>query len=233
MHVGEQVEAAQDPESVSYGNIQNREALHKPDPGHPPPSTLNMENDSTFVAPEGVYSLTDEHKLSPIQIIAVSGGLAVYPSKFSTVSLKFANAKPSGNSAGFTGLLGGGNKQEGKKDKAEKHKDREDGVSMSSSDTPDGSEPSAPSGQDNVPAEQHTLFSNPTQAGKKKPAPRPRHNLRTTSSSFITRIQTAEGITKTLQSKQGDVTFVFFNVAKTLVWVEAGSKAKVMRFIVP
>ena len=189
-----------------------------------------MENDSTFVAPEGVYSLTDEHKLSPIQIIAVSGGLAVYPSKFSTVSLKYSNVKP-GNSAGFTGLLGGGSKQDGKKDKVEKQKDREDGVSMSSSDTPDGSEPSAPSGQDNVPAEQRTLFSNPTQTGKKKPAARPRHNLRTTSSSFITRIQTAEGITKTLQSKQGDVTFVFFNVAKTLVWIEAGSKAKVKRLI--
>ncbi|KAF8964008.1 catabolite repression protein creC [Flammula alnicola] len=188
-----------------------------------------MENDSTFVAPEGVYSVTDEHKPNHQQNLAVSVGPALFPSKVSTIILRFPAAKQ-GGAPGFAQLLGGG-KSEPKKDKAEKViKDRDDGVSLSSSDTPDESEQPPPS-QEPASAsqshEQHTLFSHPPAAGKKKAMARPKHNIRTTSSTFITRIQTAEGLTKTLQSKQGDVTFLFYNFAKSFVWIEAGSKAKV------
>ncbi|KAF8969786.1 WD40-repeat-containing domain protein [Flammula alnicola] len=187
-----------------------------------------MENDSTFVAPEGVYSVTDEHKPNHQQNLAVSVGPALFPSKVSTIILRFPAAKQ-GGAPGFAQLLGGG-KSEPKKDKAEKvAKDRDDGVSLSSSDTPDESEQPPPS-QEPASAsqshEQHTLFSHPPAAGKKKAMARPKHNIRTTSSTFITRIQTAEGLTKTLQSKQGDVTFLFYNFAKSFVWIEAGSKAK-------
>ncbi|KAF7778567.1 hypothetical protein Agabi119p4_2912 [Agaricus bisporus var. burnettii] len=50
--------------------------------------------------------------------------------------------------------------------------------------------------------------------------------MRTTSSTFVTRIQTGEGWSKTLQSKQGDLTILCYNVARTFLMVEAGSKAK-------
>ena len=90
-------------------------------------------------------------------------------------------------------LLGGG-KSEPKK------KDRDDGVSLSSSDTPDEG--------DAHDTEHHVLFSGPGGAAKKKAAARPKHNIRTTSSTFVSRVQTAEGLAKTLQSKQGDVGLV-------------------------
>ena len=188
-----------------------------------------MENDSTFVAPEGVYSVTDEHKPNQQQNTAMSIGTPVYPAKVSTVVVRFPATKQ-GNAPGFASLLGG--KSESKKDKSEKaSKDREDGVSLSSSDTPDESDPPPPSSQEHVTntSQSHTLFSqsSSTASGKKKVATRPKHNIRTTSSTFITRIQTAEGLTRTLQSKQGDVTFLFYNLAKSFVWIEAGSKAKV------
>lgn len=193
-----------------------------------------MENDSTFVAPEGVYSVTDEHKPNHQQNMAMSIGTPIYPSKVSTVVVRFPAIKQ-GNAPGFASLLGGG-KSESKKDKTEKAtKDREDGVSLSSSDTPDESDPPPPSSQElhaTSPSQSHTLFSQPSSApsGKKKTATRPKHNIRTTSSTFITRIQTAEGMARTLQSKQGDVTFLFYNLAKSFVWLEAGSKAKVRSY---
>ncbi|KDR73535.1 hypothetical protein GALMADRAFT_227983 [Galerina marginata CBS 339.88] len=190
-----------------------------------------MENDSTFVAPEGVYSVTDEHKPNHAQNLAMSVGTAVYPSKVTNVVVRFPATKQ-GISPGFAQLLGG-SKSEPKKDKTEKtSRDRDDGVSLSSSDTPDESDPPPPSSQEHTtgnttqPHEHHTLFSHLPPAGKKKAAARPKHNIRTTSSTFITRLQTAEGMTRTLQSKQGDVTFLFYNMAKSFVWFEAGSKAK-------
>jgi catabolite repression protein CreC len=182
-----------------------------------------MENESTFVAPEGVYSLTDEHKPLP----ATLGGQSIYPTKVSSVVVRFTATKQ-GGPPGLAQLLGGNKDQ--KKANLTTPKEREDGVSLSSSDTPDESEQPPSSTQDHpppspsIPHEPHTLFSHST--SKKKNAARPKHNIRTTSSSFITRIQTAEGLSKTLQSKQGDATFLFYNQAKSYVWVEAGSKVK-------
>ncbi|KAF9483793.1 catabolite repression protein creC [Pholiota conissans] len=187
-----------------------------------------MENDSTFVAPEGVYSVTDEYKPNPQQNIAVSIGPVIYPSKVSPITLRFPPPKQAGP-PGFAQLLGGG-KSEHKKEKPPK--DREDGVSLSSSDTPDEADaPPSSSQEHNAPNpsvshEHRTLFSHLPAAGKKKAITRPKHNMRTTSSTFISRIQTAEGLARTLQSKQGDVTFLFYNLAKSFVWIEQGSKAK-------
>jgi len=189
-----------------------------------------MENDSTFVAPEGVYSVTDEHKQTQVQSYALNIGTAVYPSRVSSAVVRFPASKQ-GSAPGFAQLLGGGSKSEPKKDRAIILRDREDGVSLSSSDTPDESDPQPPASQEHPAGsstyEQHTLFSHPASA-KKKTTARPKHNIRTTSSTFITRIQTAEGLSKTLQSKQGEsVTFLFYNLAKSFVWIEAGSKSKV------
>ncbi|KAF8891256.1 catabolite repression protein creC [Infundibulicybe gibba] len=190
-----------------------------------------MENESTFVAPEGVYTVTEEHKPSLIQVHALSAGPVIYPTRVSSIIVRYP-AQKHGGAPGFAQLLGGGNK-EAKKDKPvhPNVKDREDGASLSSSDTPDESDP-VPS-QENVAAgsslshEPHTLFSPHLAAlGKKKHASRPKHNIRTTSSAFVTRAQMADGLAKILQSKQGDVAFLLYNISKSFLWVEAGSKAR-------
>ncbi|KAF5357826.1 hypothetical protein D9756_001386 [Leucocoprinus leucothites] len=148
-----------------------------------------MENEATFVAPEGVYSLTDEHK--PALAQANSTPL-LYPTRVSATLIS----------------------------PAAKDAKKDDGHSLSSSDTPDENDPPTPS----LP-EQQSIFS-PTARPRKKAGARPKHNMRTTSSTFVTRIQTGEGWSKTLQSKQGDLTLLCYNVAKTFLLVEAGSKAK-------
>jgi hypothetical protein len=184
-----------------------------------------MENESTFVAPEGVYSVTDEHKPpSTLSQLPTGAGQSIYPTKVCNVVVRFPATKQ-GGAPGLAQLLGG-------RGNLTNQKEREDGVSLSSSDTLDEGEQPPSSTQDpppspSIPHEHHTLFSRST--SKRKNAARPKHNIRTTSSSFITRIQTAEGLTKTLQSKQGDATFLFYNQAKSYVWIEAGSKAKVGR----
>jgi hypothetical protein len=190
-----------------------------------------MENESTFVAPEGVYSVTDEHKpSSALSQLPAGIGHSIYPTKVCNVVVRFPATKQ-GGAPGLAQLLGGNKEQ--RRGNLTNQKEREDGVSLSSSDTPDEGEQPSSSTQENpppspsIPHEHHTLFSHST--SKRKNAARPKHNIRTTSSSFVTRIQTAEGLTKTLQSKQGDTTFLFYNQAKSYVWIEAGSKAKVSR----
>ncbi|CAK5265091.1 unnamed protein product [Mycena citricolor] len=190
-----------------------------------------MENESTFVAPEGVYTVTEEHKPSVLPHFGASP--ALFPTRVSTISIKFPPVK-SGGGPGFAQLLGGGNK-DSKKDKEKQDKDRgkdvvkdkDDGISLSSSDSPDED---ASGAQENIPptTREHTLFAGPSAAapGKKKAVARPKHNMRTTSSTFITRIQNAEGLPRLLQSKSGDVTFMFYNVSKNFIWIEAASKTK-------
>ncbi|KAG6877026.1 hypothetical protein C0993_010959, partial [Termitomyces sp. T159_Od127] len=182
-----------------------------------------MDNDSTFVAPEGVYTVTDEHK--PLSILSALGGSAIYPTKVVSIVVSFPAARQ-GAAAGLVQRLGGN--KDAKKDRSSGTKDREDGISLSSSDTPDeGDVPSPTPEHASTSQETHTLFSpNHTMPRKKKQSARPKNSIRTTSSTFISRIQTAEGLSKALQSKQGDVTFLFYNVSKTWVWAEAGSKAK-------
>jgi hypothetical protein len=91
-----------------------------------------MENNSTFVAPEGVYSVTDEHKQTQAQSNSMNIGTAVYPSRVSSVLVRFPPPKQ-GSVPGFAQLLGGGSKSEPKKDRAVAPgpKDRKDGVTVS------------------------------------------------------------------------------------------------------
>lgn len=192
-----------------------------------------MENELTFVAPEGVYSVTEEHKPSVLGIHTINATPTLHPTRLTTVVIKFPAPKP-GSGQVFTQLLGGNREKDVKKDKPSL---KDDGLSVSSSDTPDdppGSPEIASSppealnspvaGQEQV----NTIFSQaPAGLGKKKSsASRPKHNMRTTSSTFITRLQNADNLSKTLQSKQGDTTFLFYNTAKTFVWTEAGAKLK-------
>ena len=194
-----------------------------------------MENDSTFVAPEGVYSVTEEHKPSAIAQHTIAAAPVLYPTKVSTVSVRYPASKAT-NSQGLAHLLGGNREKEVKKEKAV-GKDRDDGLSVSSSDDPDDGSPDASStpapdnsvSTPNIPHEQpNGPFSHtPGGLGKRKSMPRPKHNMRTTSSTFITRLQTADNLNKVMQSKQGETTYLFYNSAKTFVWTEAGTKIKV------
>ncbi|KAI0320754.1 WD40 repeat-like protein [Amylostereum chailletii] len=189
-----------------------------------------MENDSTFVAPEGVYSVTEEHKPIPVTHTAPP---PLYPTRLATVTVRFPASKQ--GTPGLGQLLGGG--KDFWKDRVPA---KEDGVSVSSSDTPDdNTTPDASNAQESLPQSpvvgpehhhpHHGLFTHHPHIhsnGKRKTASRPRHNMRTTSSTFITRLHGTEGLSKTLQSKQGDVTYLFYNSAKNFYWLEAGNKIK-------
>ncbi|KAI5834892.1 WD40 repeat-like protein [Schizophyllum commune Tattone D] len=182
-----------------------------------------MENDSTFVAPEGVYTVTEDHKPA----IIANAPPATYPTKVRSIVVRFPGAKQ--GAAPFAQLLGN-SKKDAKRADYSSTSPREDGVSLSSSDTddePSSSPPDAVAGSPNIPShEPRHLFSPGRTTSKKKQASRPKHNMRTTSSTFVTRMQGAESLTKALQSKQGEVTFLFYNHSKTFVWVEAGAKSK-------
>jgi hypothetical protein len=189
-----------------------------------------MENESTFVAPEGVYSVTEDHKPPPVLPHSLNNPPTLYPTKLSAIVIRFPPPKPA-NAPGFAQLLVGNKDSKKENPKPPNSKERDDGASLSSSDTLDDvpvPEQLPQDGASNalaIPTEPHNLFSNPAVAGKKRL--RPKHNIRTTSSTFITRLQSAEGLTKLLQAKQGDVNFWFYNLAKSFLWMEAGAKTKV------
>src|ERR1700678_3040964 len=105
-----------------------------------------MENNSTFVAPEGVYSVTDEHKQTQAQSNSMNIGTAVYPSRVSSVLVRFPPPKQ-GSVPGFAQLLGGGSKSEPKKDRAVAPgpKDHDGVVSLSACNAPDESISQPPS----------------------------------------------------------------------------------------
>ena len=205
-----------------------------------------METDSTFVAPEGVYTVTEEHKYSVLQVHTVNAAPVTYPTKLKTVTVKFLPSKAA-NSQVLSQLLGGGNRD--KENKKEKEKDKylekpvpkDDGLSVSSSETPEDApspDPStfSPSGDavasPTLGHEQvNSLFGAPPQVGKKKFIARPKHNMRTTSSTFITRLQNVDNLSRNLSSKQGEITFLFYNSSKSFIWTEAGNKGKVSRVL--
>jgi catabolite repression protein CreC len=186
-----------------------------------------MENDSTFVAPEGVYSVTEEHKHSLLGVHTVNASPVQYPTYVRTATVKFASPKAA-NSQVLSQFLGV-NREKDKKDK------RDDGLSVSSSETPDDVPSPEPStSPDSVPTpilphdQLTTIFSqSPAQPGKKKLISRPKHSMRTTSSTFITRLQNVDNLSRNLQSKQGEITFLFYNSGKSFIWAEVGSKLKV------
>ena len=217
-----------------------------------------MENDSAFVAPEGVYSVIEEHRPSTVtpHVNNTNVPSTSYPTKLSTILIRYPAQNKASGSQAFAQLLGGGKEKDAKKDKSKtddagKDKDnhlkpppreREDGASLSSSDTQDdagNASPDLSAGNPPVPEvantpaheQPNTIFSthSPTNTagGKKKASTRPKHSIRTTSSTFVSRIQTAEGLAKHLQSRQGEVTYVFYNYLKSLIWTEAGGKVKV------
>jgi catabolite repression protein CreC len=206
-------------------------------PGEQRSSTNVMENEATFVAPEGVYSLTEEQKPPVIHTPVTPAPNGPIPARLSTVTVRFPTQKLA-SSQGLSSLLGGGKDgrlREKDKDKdkdKEKEKDK-DSISSSEHSREEGTSDPQPdlsiSPQVDTTAPKAafppSLFSTaPSLSGKKKSVSRPKHNLRTTSSTFVTRLQSAEGLHKTLQSKQGEVTFLFYNTSKSFFWSEPKAK---------
>lgn len=195
----------------------------------------SMESELTFVAPEGVYSVTEEHKPTQLNTHIIN---QFYPTLLSTVVVRYPLSKPA-VTPGLAQLLGGGKDKDKDKDGKKEHgekREKEDGQSLSSSDKPgtddeSGSPQASPALQPQSPPlafESPKLFSSPSIGmGKKKSASRPKHNIRTTTSTFVTRLQSVENINRILQNKQGDVSYMFYNHAKNFFWTELGTKAKV------
>ncbi|KAG8692859.1 hypothetical protein FRC08_009487, partial [Ceratobasidium sp. 394] len=165
-----------------------------------------IENDTTFVAPEGVYSLTEEYKPPPIHA-STANTAALFYSRLTTITVKFPASKP-GASQGFTALLGGG------KDKTAKKKESAGAESGSDSDH-DGpvDDPDVNGSAEDLHTQQQAALFSPNGSkgaqplsGKRKSVSRPKHSIKTTSSSFVTRLHTMEGLSKHLASKSGDVT---------------------------
>ncbi|EJU05165.1 WD40 repeat-like protein [Dacryopinax primogenitus] len=174
-------------------------------PAHQPEQT-------SFTAPEGVYSLTDDFK-PPVLHTQIVNSPNLYPSMLTTVTVNFQGKVQAQR---FAAIL----RRQDKDKQDEAHHDGESDVSS------EGEEGDAPADPD-IPPPTPGIFSpspDPFQ-GKRKP-PRATHNIRSTSSSFVTRIHTAEGLTKHLSSKSGEVTFVFYTGGKSFFWCELGGQQK-------
>lgn len=185
-----------------------------------------------LVAPEGVYTMTEEQKPPPPHANLPSTQ-QIFPTRLSSVIVNFP--QPKSTSAGLTALLGGTMKLKDP-EKREKRGGNtgNNGYEDSLSSSDQGDEISDPTEPDATTLAQSTptsLFSpGPDAIGKKKSTRRPKHNIRTTSSSFVTRLQSMENLNKHLSSTTGEVTFIFYNAAKSLFWTELGSKNKVRMF---
>ena len=191
-----------------------------------------MDNETSFVAPEGMYSVLEEHKPPPL-LAHVPSTFPVFPTKLSSVVVKFPTPKTP--SPGFTALLGGGGK--GKEiDRKEKkgltangaHEDSQSSSEQGEEISPDTGDLDREKESSNI-QPPPSLFSPGPDPGvsSRKSIRRPKHNMRTTSSSFVTRLQATENLNKQLSLKSGDVTFLFYNSVKSFSWTELGTKSKV------
>ncbi|KAG9013240.1 hypothetical protein FRB90_006110 [Tulasnella sp. 427] len=196
-----------------------------------------MDDSNTFVSPEGVYTHAEEHRPplpTPIySSVSNAPTAASIATRISTVLVNYPALKTSSSQA-FSALLGGGKGD--KKDKKAGHHvhlpavpDQEE--SVSSGDAEDGNNTNAAAGgtTDVTPtATEHPphhpqLFSPPTATtglhGKKKSV-RAKQNLKTTTSSFVSRYHCIEGLQKHLSAKTGETTFIFYNAGKTFYVTE-------------
>ncbi|KAG8930156.1 hypothetical protein FRC01_003209, partial [Tulasnella sp. 417] len=188
--------------------------------------------------PEGVYTHAEEHRPplpTPIYTSVTNAPTAAaVATKITAVVVNFPALKPS-SSQPFSALLGGGKGDKKDKDKKAGHHltlpavpDQEE--SVSSGDAEDGTtNPAAAAAPDVTPtAPEHPshhplLFSPPNAAtglqGKKKSV-RAKQNLKTTTSSFVSRYHCIEGLHKHLGAKSGETTFIFYNAGKTFYVTE-------------
>ena len=194
-----------------------------------------MDNEATFVAPEGVYSLIEEQKPPVIHTPVTPAPNGPISARLSTVTVRFPTQKL--QSQGLSSLLGGG--KDGRLREKEKERDKES-ISSSENSRDDGTSDPQPESailaqaDNSIPKPTFpppSLFSPaPSLPGKKKS--RPKHNIRTTSSTFVTRLHSAEGLNKTLQAKQGEAIFLFYSHSKSFFWSEPKAKVCNVKFLI-
>ncbi|KZT55092.1 WD40 repeat-like protein [Calocera cornea HHB12733] len=189
--------------------------------------------ETSLTAPEGIYHLTDDVK-PPVLHSQIVNSPNLYPSRLTTITVSFPARQAT---QGLAALLRRDRtdkqpevEQQQQQQQQQHHPlpagEREADESVSDEEHESDSDPAASS---DAPPPTPGLFAPPAPAplnGKKKPAARTTHNIRSTSSSFVTRIHTTEGLTKHLASKSGDVTFAFYNGAKSFFWYELGAGMK-------
>ncbi|KAG8940074.1 hypothetical protein FRC00_013257, partial [Tulasnella sp. 408] len=193
-----------------------------------------MDDSNTFVSPEGVYTHAEEHRPplpTPIYTsVSNAPTSASIATRITAVVVNFPALKPS-SSQPFSALLGGGKGDKKDKDKKAGHHltlpavpDQEE--SVSSGDAEDGNTNAAGAGAatDVTPtAPEHPphhplLFSPPNATAglqAKKKSVRAKQNLKTTTSSFVSRYHCIEGLHKHFGAKTGETTFIFYNAGKT------------------
>lgn len=154
-----------------------------------------------------------------------------WPVRFSWVSVYFP---PKGGDKAGLGRLGMGKADPGQMTSPPPQQDYEPSISSNSS---------SPSGSDNPPppiAFEIPISALPQQQGKRMPftkasapsgLPRPKNNLRSSSSTFVTRLQALDALPKILADKgktgAETVRWGFWNLGRTFGWAEEGGKIKV------
>ena len=149
-----------------------------------------LENDLTFVTPEGVYYVTEDHRPIPV---AHNAPLLIYLTCLSTITMHFPAMKQPAIQG--LGQLLGSRKDFWKEKGLMPASAKDNSVSMSNGETPeDATSPDTGNSQDAaspmsiaIPNQNHELFSPPA-GGKCRPLLCSEHNLCTMSSQFITRV---------------------------------------------
>lgn len=167
--------------------------------------------DSSLVAPEGLYLASTSH--FPPAYFPTTLGPPVIPTKLNTVSIFY----PPKKEGGLGNLLGIASKDPVDVDSAEKESFHTSSVSTGFSKGVSGV---------------GTPFLSRSMAGGKDGSvgPRPKSNIKSTSSSFVTRVQSLEGMGKVMgeRARGGEeVRWTFWNLGRVWGWVELGGKAKV------
>ncbi|KZO90507.1 WD40 repeat-like protein [Calocera viscosa TUFC12733] len=185
--------------------------------------------ETSLTAPEGIYHLTDDVK-PPVLHSQIVNSPNLYPSRLTTITVSFPGKQAS---QGLAALLRRDKGDSGRQREAEEPEPapagEESGSEGSHNNNNNNESDSDPLAASDTQPPTPGLFSPTSPAppgGKKKASARTTHNIRSTSSSFVTRIHTTEGLTKHLASKSGDVTFVFYNGAKSFFWYEIGGGMK-------
>ncbi|KAG9007367.1 hypothetical protein FRB94_014394 [Tulasnella sp. JGI-2019a] len=202
-----------------------------------------MDDPLTFISPEGAYTQLEEHKPPALHsyyssLSASSPTAAQIATRVSIVTVTFPAVKQPSSQA-FSSLLGGNksDKHNAKKVAAleGKHQptlpavhDKDESESSGDNPNPNPDDPVdiPPRNPSPPPAADHphhpVLFSPTLGAGlpSKKKSTRSKQNLKTTTSSFVTRYQAMEGFSKHLAAKTGDVNFMFYNSGKSFFMTE-------------
>jgi hypothetical protein len=215
-------------------------------------NTTTSETPPSFIAPEGAYTYLEEHK--PLHLTVTNANASSFPTRTSSITIRF-HAKSNTAGPGLTALLGGVKDSRAKdkekerekqlekerekeaaaavnKDGGESHSSSENGFEERDATGDISAEATGTTPTDGRNASQYpptTLFSPPigTIGRNRSHSTRKMQNIRTTSSSFVTRLQTMEGLTKLLAQQVGDATFLFYNASKSFIWTQVGLKTKV------